>query len=139
MNGKKGDDYLFGDENSHKIKGGKGNDVLQGGTGKDTLIGGNGKDVLYGDKGGDKLKGGNGRDIFVLSKGKDVITDFKIGEDDLGLVYALDLSFKQKGNDLRIKGTDNVNTLLLDIKKADFLEDFPNNLQIVPAVEVNLI
>ena len=67
-----------------------------------------------------------------------MITDFNIKKDGIGLVNALDLKFKQKGDDLRIKGNNKVNTLLLNVDKDAFLVDFPGNLQIVPAVEVDV-
>ena len=47
--------------------------------------------------------------------------------------------FKQKGNDLKILGNDNVRTLLLNINKDDFLANYPDNLEKVPAVEIDLI
>ena len=119
--------------------GGKGADVLQGGNGKDELKGGAKNDVLYGGKKADVLTGNTGKDTFILSKGKDVITDFKAGKDAIGLVYALDLNFKQKGDDLLVKGNDGVKTLLLNTDKDNFLTNFPDNLEIVPAVEINLI
>ena len=51
---------------------------------------------------------------------------------------AFDLIFTQEGVDLRIEGDDKVNTLLLNVDKDDFLENYPDNLQIVPAVEVDV-
>ena len=58
-----------------------------------------------------------------------MITDFKVKKDAIGLVYALDLKFKQKGDDLMITGNDSVRTLLLDVDKEKFLANFPDNLQ----------
>ena len=51
---------------------------------------------------------------------------------------SFDLIFTQKGVDLRIEGDDKVNTLLLNVDKDDFLKNYPDNLQIVPAVEVDV-
>ena len=76
--------------------------------------------------------------MFVLSPGSDVVTDFKIGKDDIGLVYALSLNLKQKGDDLLIKGDDNVRTLLEGINKDDFLAD-QGDLSKLPIIEVNVI
>ena len=118
LKGKGGDDYLYGDNHSDTLRGGKGEDVLQGGAAKDDLAGGGNSDVLYGGPAADVLTGNGGRDVFVLSPGSDVVTDFKIGKDDIGLVYALSLNLKQKGSDLLIKGDDNVRTLLEGINKA---------------------
>ena len=86
------------------------------------------------------MTGGKGKDVFVLSSDKDIITDFELGKDDIGLVYSLDLKFKQKGDDLLIKGNDGVNTLLLGIDKKDFLKDLENDApELLPAVEVNVL
>ncbi len=40
---------------------------------------------------------------------------------------------------MKIIGNDNVKTLFLNINKDDFLANYPNNLQEVPAVEIDLI
>lgn len=137
--GKQNNDYIYGEGGNDKLSGGTGNDVLNGGDGKDKLLGGKGDDVIYGGNGSDKLTGNSGDDLFILSEGKDVIKDFNIKQDTLGLVYALDLTFTQKGNDLIVKGSDGVNTRLLNIEKDDFLSAYPNNLSIVPITEVNLL
>ena len=138
LKGKQGADHLYGQQGKDTLIGGNGNDVLQGGNGNDDLEGGSGSDVLYGGHNGDTLTGNNGKDTFILSRGADVITDFNIKKDAIGLVYALNLKFKQKGDDLLIKGDDNVKTLLLDVEKKKFLAN-QDNFEIVPAVEVNLI
>ena len=112
--------------------------ALFGKKGRDVLDGGDGDDVLYGGSGIDSLTGGSGQDVFVLSRKNDIFTDFDIEEDSIGLVHALDLTFTQEGNDLRITGDDKVNALLLDVQKSEFLENYPDNLQIVPAVELKV-
>ena len=137
--GKDGDDRLIGDSNKDTLLGGKGSDVLSGGQGSDKLKGGGGKDILFGGHYADTLTGNGGKDVFVLSAGKDIVTDFDIDKDVIGIVYPLDLKFKQKGNDLKIIGNDNVRTLLLDINKDDFLANYPDNLEKVPAVEIDLV
>ena len=136
LKGKKGADYLYGENGADNLIGGNGADVLQGGNGKDELKGGGARDVLYGGNKADVLTGNGGKDIFVLSKGQDVITDFNIKKDSIGIVYALDLKLKQKGNDLLIKGNDNVRTLLQGIDKEDFLAN-QDDLSTLPIVEVN--
>ena len=85
------------------------------------------------------MTGNGGKDVFVLSAGKDFVTDFELNKDVVGIVYPLDLKFKQKGDDMKIIGNDNVKTLFLNINKDDFLANYPNNLQEVPAVEIDLI
>ena len=139
INGRGGDDYLYGMNGNDTLIGERGDDVLQGGLGNDILKGGIGNDVLYGGSGNDNLNGNKGEDVFILSKGRDIITDFNINEDAIGLIYALDLTFKQIGNDLQINGDDGVNTLLRNVDKDDFLAYFPDNLFDAAAVEVSLI
>ncbi|MBW4441331.1 MAG: choice-of-anchor I family protein [Plectolyngbya sp. WJT66-NPBG17] len=72
-----------------------GNDTLYGLSGDDTLRGGNGDDTLFGGLGNDRLVGGAGRDTFVLRRrdGADVIEDFEVGVDRVGL--ASNLTFDQ--------------------------------------------
>jgi serralysin len=94
--GRSGDDYLSGGEGDDRLTGGSGrdqlfgdngNDYLDGGAGFDILKGGKGDDTLFDYYGGDRLTGGKGKDIFgvggTLSKAASIITDFKIGEDQL--------------------------------------------------------
>ncbi len=79
---------------------GDGNDIFFGEAGKDTIIGNKNDDILFGGKGKDKLDGGSGIDTFILQLGDggrvkdeaDVIEDFKIGTDKIGLI---DLNFGQ--------------------------------------------
>ena len=99
---------------------------------------GSGDDVLYGSEGRDTLTGGKGKDVFILSTGEDTITDFKVGKDDIGLVYALNLKLRQRGNDLLIIGDDDVRTLLEGVNKADFLAD-QGDLSKLPIVEVEAL
>jgi Ca2+-binding RTX toxin-like protein len=139
VNGSKGNDYLYGDKGGDILTGGKGADVLQGGLGKDELSGGGGKDMIYGGDSDDEISGNGGKDTFVLSRGKDIITDFKVGTDTLGLVYALDLKIKQKGDNLLIKTSDDlIHTKLLNVTRDEFFGDFfeNNNYLQVPFVEV---
>jgi Ca2+-binding RTX toxin-like protein len=142
VKGSKGNDYLYGDKGGDILKGGKGADVLQGGRGKDELSGGGGKDIIYGGNSDDEISGNGGKDIFVLSRGKDIITDFKVGTDAIGLVYALDLKLKQKGDNLLIKTSDTlIHTQLLNVTRDEFLGDFSeaNSYLQLPVVEVNVL
>jgi CubicO group peptidase (beta-lactamase class C family) len=94
--GGSGDDYLWGGEGDDRLKGSSGsdqlfgdagNDYLDGGFGIDRLDGGKGDDTLIDYYGGDRLTGGKGKDIFgvggALSKSASVVTDFKIGQDQI--------------------------------------------------------
>ena len=84
------------------------------------------------------MTGGKGDDVFVLSKGKDKIKDFTIGEDDIGVVYAMELVFTDTANDMRITGIDGLNTLVKGVNSAEFLGNFPNDLASTPVVQVDL-
>ncbi|MGG6267981.1 choice-of-anchor I family protein [Leptolyngbya sp. AN03gr2] len=77
------------------INGLGGNDTLYGLSGDDILRGGNGDDTLFGGIGNDRLVGGAGRDTFVIRRqdGLDVIEDFEVGVDRIGL--AGNLRFEQ--------------------------------------------
>ena len=110
--GSQGEDYLFGNQGSDTICGGEGNDLissdeaadilggcegndtLYGGSDNDTLTGCQGDDVLYGELGNDSLTGGSGNDIFVLNSGQgfDLIADFTVGQDLIGLSSGLSFS-----------------------------------------------
>ena len=76
INGKEGNDLLFG---------GLSRDNLRGGAGDDILVGGPGDDVLNGDGfgAGHGEGAGPGRDTFLFNRGDgyDVIRDFHVGED----------------------------------------------------------
>ena len=86
-----GNDSLFGNEGNDTLVGEDGDDCMFGGQGDDTLKGGAGNDLLVGDRGNDLLIGGSGSDVFVLrvGDGSDVITDFEVGVDLLGLADGL--------------------------------------------------
>jgi len=123
MLGSKGDDYLYGNQGSDTICGGEGNDfisgneqadilggcegndTLYGGEDNDTLTGCQGDDILYPDFGNDSLTGGSGNDIFVLKAGQgfDVIADFTVGQDLIGLSSGL--SFGQLAITQNTQGT----------------------------------
>jgi ELWxxDGT repeat protein len=102
-----GNDILIGDNGNDTLNGGNGNDTLWGVSGSDVLRGRSGNDHLTGNSdydlldggiGNDTLDGGYGNDIFVLKAGagSDVVVDFNLGSDRLGLSKGLqfdDLSF----------------------------------------------
>ena len=45
----------------------------------------------------------------------------------------------QKGNDLLIRGVYGVNTLMRGVDKNDLFANSPDNLQIVPAISVDVL
>jgi Ca2+-binding RTX toxin-like protein len=89
-----GNDILRGGAGDDTLYGGEGNDVLFGDIGSDTLVGGNGDDLLRGGAGSDILIGGHGRDTFVLAAGEggDIIRDFQVGVDSIGIAGGLSFS-----------------------------------------------
>jgi Ca2+-binding RTX toxin-like protein len=87
LSGGRGDDRLKGSAGNDQLFGDQGNDYLDGGAGFDILNGGKGNDTLVDYDGGDRLTGGKGNDQFwvggALAKAASVITDFKIGQDQI--------------------------------------------------------
>ena len=87
VSGGEGNDRLMGSSGNDRLFGDAGNDYLDGGFGFDRLEGGKGNDTLMDYYGGDRLTGGKGKDIFgvggALSKSASVVTDFKIGQDQI--------------------------------------------------------
>ena len=133
-----GNDTLYGDQDNDSLDGGEGydlllggdgndvlcgdtdNDTLYGGNGNDILSGGAGNDILSGDGGDDTLSGGSGSDLFLLNQslGSDIITDFRKGEDLIGLNSGLSfnqLSISSSNNETLITVTD-TNQLLAKLK-----------------------
>jgi Ca2+-binding RTX toxin-like protein len=97
--GLSGDDVLRGGADDDTLLGNAGYDSLYGDVGVDTLVGGNGDDLLQGGAGsdvlvGDNFFGGHGSDTFVLTpgEGSDIILDFQVGVDFIGLTASLNFS-----------------------------------------------
>lgn len=97
INSMSGDDIIFAGPGADNLTGGMGNDLLFGGRGNDIIQGGAGDDTIGGESGQDILLGGPGRDVFVLSTQTavvnrnqvDVLVDFQVGEDAIGLTGGL--------------------------------------------------
>ncbi len=136
INAGNGNDNVYGGAGADNIIGGNGNDTLDGGTGNDSLTGNNGNDFLYGGVGNDTLLGSNGNDFlrgglgndiltgnndndifaFAAGEGTDTITDFKKGEDLIGLYGGLSfgqLSFS--GNNILVTSTNEILATLTGI------------------------
>lgn len=96
------DDLLDGGNGNDRLYGGLGNDTLIGGAGNDQIWGENGNDSLRGGLGNDTLFGGAGNDIFIFAKGEgiDIVRDFQLNLDKVGLVGLTfnDLKFQQSGS-----------------------------------------
>ena len=94
LRGNRGADLVMGGGGADRVSGGQGHDVLDGGRGDDRLRGGDGSDRIVGNWGRDWLDGGDGADIFVLQPGQgaDIVRDFVIGEDSVGLLGNQDVA-----------------------------------------------
>ncbi len=81
---------ITGNSRANSLTGLDGNDTLYGESGDDSLSGGAGNDSLIGGVGSDTLNGGAGADTFVFADvaSVDTISDFKVGEDRIGLYKA---------------------------------------------------
>ncbi len=130
INGLESGDLISGNQGNDIIDGGAGGDTMRGGKGNDNLFGGAGSDDIYGDVGSDTLTGGEGFDNFVLERegepvgidDADVITDFNIEEDGIGLVGGLAFS------DLNIfQGSDELadSAIVQDSVTGEFLAILP--------------
>ena len=71
IHGGRGDDKLYGEQDDDHLFGDAGNDQLYGGYDDDTLDGGVGNDQLYGEQGVDTLLGGDGNDVIDGGLGAD--------------------------------------------------------------------
>ena len=124
LTGTRGDDRLSGGNGIDTLFGLDGNDVLLGGNGTDTLWGGAGNDLLDGGNGNDLLYGGSGNDIFVLSRtgnGTDLILDFSIGQDQIGLSGGLSydqLSFSDFLGSTIIRASNNPLAILTGVQSS---------------------
>jgi Ca2+-binding RTX toxin-like protein len=125
--GEAGNDLLDGGDGDDKLFGGDGNDILLGGQGQDFLYGDAGDDILIGGSGDNTLTGGIGKDTFVLStEGKNNITDFKLGEDLIGLTGGLNygsLSFVSQNGGTFINTSNNQPLGFLTNVDASFLKE----------------
>lgn len=131
LNGGDGDDYMSGQAGDDTLIGGTGHDTLYGEAGNDLIRGGDGDDFILAWKGNDTVSGGAGRDTFVFSAshGTDMITDFVVGEDRIGLkngVVFADISVKLNGGNAEIvaggKTLAILNGVTTTLTEADFVK-----------------
>lgn len=125
---------LIGGDLRGIVTGTKKADTLDGRGGDDLLFGGNGKDRMIGGLGDDILEGGKGRDTFVFGPnfGHDVITDFsrkdriEFGEGSFSNFSAVRAAARQIGDDVVITLDEENSITLKDfslnrLHKVDFL------------------
>jgi RTX calcium-binding nonapeptide repeat (4 copies) len=123
LSGGNGDDKMSGQGGDDILLGGSGDDTLYGEAGDDVINGGNGNDFILAWKGDDEVSGGAGSDIFVFSPGHgtDIITDFVVGEDRIGLKGGLtftDLSVSIDGTKTEIAVGDETLAILNGVTNA---------------------
>ncbi|OYE01167.1 hypothetical protein CDG79_31095 [Nostoc sp. 'Peltigera membranacea cyanobiont' 232] len=111
--GGSGNDTLTSNGSNNRLYGGSGDDKLFAGV-NDSLFGGDGDDVLFASQGGgDRLSGGAGADQFWIANAslpisKNIVTDFAIGTDKIGLggigvTQFSALTLLQQGSDTLVK------------------------------------
>ncbi|MEO1621564.1 MAG: Calx-beta domain-containing protein, partial [Cyanobacteria bacterium J06632_3] len=165
--GNEGDDVLLGGNGNDRLFAGTGSDILDGGSGddrlfggeeRDILIGGLGSDFLAGEDGNDVLMGVTGRDILVGgagadwfvfgvgdggsgvpgNQGNDLIRDFEVGLDKIGLVDGEltfdDITITQSGDRtlLGVASTGEVLAALKGVDASDLTEE--GSFVVVPNV-----
>ncbi|WP_296643839.1 calcium-binding protein [Roseinatronobacter sp.] len=95
IEGGSGDDTIWGGDGDDTIKGDSGDDYLEGGRGDDVIDGGAGSDIIVAGLGDDTLTGGGSEtDVnqfhFSFDDGHTVITDFKVGLDQISIQHEID-------------------------------------------------
>ncbi len=108
--GGSGNDTLKSQGSNNRLYGGSGDDKLFSSV-NDSLFGGDGDDILFaGQGGGNRLSGGAGANQFWIANAslptsKNIITDFAIGIDKIGLggIVLSDLTVLQQGSDTLVK------------------------------------
>jgi Ca2+-binding RTX toxin-like protein len=115
ITGGSGDDWISAETgDGNRLSGGLGDDTFIIGSAANRALGGSGNDkfIILEGAGTNYLNGGAGNDQFWLISGagdlpaaKQVVMDFKLGEDKLGLqgVAFSSLSFSQMGADTLLK------------------------------------
>ncbi len=152
LDGESGNDTVYGNTENDQLNGGEGDDFLYGGQGSDTLFDSSGNDQMFGNKGNDllytgtgvnELTGGGGSDVFVIGRelidGQlDILTDFRIGVDLIGLTNNLkfsDLRFVQVGNDTVIEDIlSNQQLIIVQETQATTLNNQANFTQSIESI-----
>ncbi|NET34148.1 MAG: hypothetical protein F6K19_19345 [Cyanothece sp. SIO1E1] len=91
INGRDGNDIIYGNHNDNEIYGDAGTDFLAGEEGNDLLDGGSGSDILRGGEGVNSVTGGAESDVFQVGSVGEVTTieDFQVGVDRIEIAAAV--------------------------------------------------
>ncbi|MDF5736747.1 MULTISPECIES: phytase [unclassified Nostoc] len=140
--GGSGNDTLKSQGSNNRLYGGSGDDKLFSNV-NDSLFGGDGDDVLFAsEQGGNRLTGGAGADQFWIANAslpasKNIITDFAIGIDQIGLggisvTQFSGLTLLQKGSDTLVKtGNTELASLLLIRSTSLTANDFTFSTSVI--------
>ncbi|MEH2355858.1 phytase [Nostoc sp.] len=140
--GGSGNDTLTSNGSNNRLYGGSGDDKLFSSV-NDSLFGGDGDDVLFaGQGGGDRLSGGTAADQFWITNAslptsKNIVTDFAIGIDQIGLggigiTQFSGLTLLQQGSDTLVKiGNTELASLVGIISTSLTANDFVFSASIV--------
>ncbi|MEH2409028.1 phytase [Nostoc sp.] len=140
--GGSGNDTLTSGGSNNRLYGGSGDDKLFSNI-NDSLLGGDGDDVLFaGQQGGDRLSGGAGADQFWIANAslpasKNIITDFAVGIDKIGLggvgvTQFSGLTLLQQGSTTIVKtGNTELVSLLLITSTSLSANDFVFSANVV--------
>ena len=131
-----GNDTLFAGAGDDVVFGGVGDDVVFGGAGDDVIFGDRGNDLIFGGAGTNLLYGGTtagesaGSDIFAfgLGDGIDIVLDFEVGIDAIGLTDGLSfgqLYISQSGQDTIIGtvATGRARVVLANVEASGLSEE----------------
>ncbi|MEH2416485.1 phytase [Nostoc sp.] len=140
--GGSGNDTLSSGGSNNRLYGGSGDDKLFSNV-NDSLFGGDGDDLLFaGQQGSDRLSGGAGADQFFLANAslpasKNIITDFAVGIDKIGLggvgvTQFSGLTLLQQGSTTIVKtGNTELVSLLLITSTSLSANDFVFSASVV--------
>ena len=127
--GGSGNDTVTSNGSNNRLYGGSGDDKLFSNI-NDSLFGGDRDDVLFAGKGGgNRLSGGTGADQFWIANAslptsKNIVTDFAIGTDKIGLggigvTQFSGLTLLQQSNDTLVKTGNTELVLLVGIRSTN--------------------
>ncbi|MCA9264975.1 MAG: hypothetical protein KDA60_14045, partial [Planctomycetales bacterium] len=76
VDGRGGNDYVYGNSGNDYLYGGGGDDYLSGSSGNDYLSGSSGNDRMYGHSGNDRIYGYSGDDMIYAGSGDDYVNAY---------------------------------------------------------------
>ena len=123
IDGRGGDDVLYGGDNDDVIRGGPGNDLISGQGGADTLFGDAGNDVIMGGFGPDLIYGGTGQDLITGANFASLVQRNTGSRDAILAAWFSSETYAQRVNRLTVIGVGANNSIKL-IPDAEAFGDF---------------